>query len=312
MVLKGLVFIFLMIGFAVLFVWLAKESIIHNILKRTYDSMDAAARQRVQENRRMLVLLNRRKGFLYRIEQQLMFSGLVRRFTFLSPELWIVGNLTVSVVIYFTVLLVTGRFWWAVGAMAIIQVVRNLIMNFLMSRNYCSVNDNLLKFLDFLGNFSITAGEATSIFNQISKYVEEPLSSVLDECYYEAQTSGDASLALLSMAEKIEHPKFKELIRNIEISARYSADFALLVNSSRRAVREHLRTRQERKSLVKEAIVNMVILAGMSFIVLAAVEQLIEASIWTILLETLVGRICLMVLLIIFGLLYHQIRKLDK
>lgn len=181
-----------------------------------------------------------------------------------------------------------------------------------MSRNYRSVNDNLMKFLDFLGNYSITAGEVTGILNQISRYLEEPLKSVLDECYYEAQTSGDVSLALLSMAEKIEHPRFKELVRNMEISVRYSADFTALVHNSRRALREHMRTRQERKALVNEAMINMLILAGLSAVILIAVEQLIGASMKQILLYSLPGRISLTVIIVIFVLLYRKIRRLDQ
>ena len=181
-----------------------------------------------------------------------------------------------------------------------------------MSRNYKAVNDNLMKFLDFLGNYSITAGEVTGILNQISKYLDEPLKSVLDECYYEAQISGDTSLALLAMAEKVEHPRFKELVRNMEVSVRYSADFTALVHNSRRAVREHMRTRQERKALVNEALVNMLILAGMSVVILLAVEQLIGVSMRQLMLRTLPGRISLTVIIFIFGLLYLQIRKLDS
>lgn len=312
MIYKLIILFSLVVGFSLLFVWLARESIIRNVLKRTYDTMDAAARQRVQENRRLLGLLNGRRGLLYRIEQRLMYSGLVRKFPFLTPELWIVGNLAVTALVYFIILLLAKSFLAGLAGMAAVQLLRNMALSLLMGKNYRAVNDNLLKFLDFLGNYSITAGEATGIFNQISKYVEEPLKSVLDECYYEAQTSGDASLALLSMAEKIEHPKFKELVRNIEISARYSADFTLLVNNSRRAVREHLRTRQERKSLVREALLNMLILAGMSMVILASVEQLTEASIWSVLLNTAIGRICLGAILLIFGLLYGKIRRLDQ
>lgn len=312
MIYKLIILFSLVVGFSLLFVWLARESIIRNVLKRTYDTMDAAARQRVQENRRLLGLLNGRRGLLYRIEQRLMYSGLVRKFPFLTPELWIVGNLAVTALVYFIILLLAKSFLAGLAGMAAVQLLRNMALSLLMGKNYRAVNDNLLKFLDFLGNYSITAGEATGIFNQISKYVEEPLKSVLDECYYEAQTSGDASLALLSMAEKIEHPKFKELVRNIEISARYSADFTLLVNNSRRAVREHLRTRQERKSLVREALLNMLILAGMSMVILASVEQLTEASIWSVLLNTAIGRICLGAILLIFGLLYGKIRHLDQ
>ena len=299
-------------AFFMLFVWLGSESMIRRLMHRTFESMDAAARQRVHENRQLLTVLQERKGFLYRVEQRLVYSGLTSKYHFLTPELWILGNLVLSAAGYFIVLICSGSFLAALSVLVGMQVLRSGLESALMARNYRAVNENLMKFLDFLGNYSITVGEVTGILNQISKYLDEPLHSVLDECYYEAQTSGDVSLALLSMAEKIEHPRFKELVRNMEISLRYSADFTTLVSSSRRAVREHMRTRQERKSLVNEALVNMLILLGMSVVILVIVEQLIKTSMKQILFETLPGRISLAVIVTIFVLLYRQIRKLDR
>lgn len=312
MLLRVLLFLLLALAFSLLFIWLKRDGIIRNVLRRTYDTIDAAARKRVYENRRKVMLLNHHRGILQWLEQRLIYSGLVRRFPFLTPEMWILGNMAVSFVTYFGVILFTHSFLWGVLGIALLQLTGVLIISMLMGQNYRLVNDNLLKFLDFLGNYSITAGEVTGIFNQISKYMDEPLKSALAECYYEAQTSGDTSLALMAMAEKIEHPKFKELVRNIEISTRFSADFTVLVSYSRRAVREHLRTRQERKALVNEGFINMMILAGLSLVILLSVEKLINVSIWEILFHTLIGKVCSGIILIIFCMLYRQIRRLDR
>lgn len=312
MIWKVILLVCLVLAFYLLFVWLARESIIQNVLRKTYDSMDTAARVRSREKRRKLLTAEHSGGCLDKIERRLIYSGLSRKIPFLTPELWIVLKLMIGGSSYFAGLLLGGSLWWGFGAVLIGQILLRIQVNCLMARNYRSVNDNLLKFLDFLGNYSVTAGEVTGICNQISKYVDEPMKSVLDECYYEAQTSGDSSLALLAMAEKIEHPKFQELVRNIEISARYAADFKMLVNDSRRAVREHLRTRQERKNMMNEACINMLLLAGMSIIVLVMTGQLTEISIWKVLLNTMVGRVCMTVIGCILGLLFGQIRKLDS
>ncbi len=310
--LKIVLGICLFVFFFSLFLWLGFGRVIKKIMHRTLETVDAAARQRMHESRKLLLLPQERKGILYRAEQRLVYSGLTVRYGFLTPELWILFNLVVSAAGYFMVLICTGRFDAALLVLAVLQVLRHLLESILMAKNYRSVNENLIKFLDFLGNYSITAGEVTGILNQISRYLDEPLKTVLDECYYEAQTSGDVSLALLSMAEKIEHPRFKELVRNLEISVRYSADLTTLVNNSRRSMREHMRTRQERKALVNEALINMLILAVMSVVILLTVEQLIGTSIQQILLHSLPGRACLSVIGIIFMLLYLQVRKLDR
>lgn len=298
--------------FLMFFWWLRRERLVGKWIRYTFDSLDVAARERVHENRRQLLMLQRQKSFLYKVEQRLRYCGLMSRYRWLTAEMWILWNLAVCASGYFAVLFLSGSFIAALSVMIILRVFCHTAESMLMSRNYRSVNENLLKFLDFLGNYSVTAGEITGIFRQISRYLDEPLKSVLDECYYEAQTSGDVELALLAMAEKIEHPKFKELVRNIEISIRYSADFTALVKSSRRSVREYMRTRQERKGMMTEALINMLLLMGMSFVILVVVERLIGSPMKEILFYSWPGRIGLSVIIVIFIMLFAQIRKLNR
>lgn len=85
-------------------------------------------------------------------------------------------------------------------------------------------------------------------------------------------------MALLAMAERIEHPKFKELARNMEVSVRYCADFSVLVNSSRRSLREYLRVAQERRGMLREGAINLALLAGMSVVVLLIVGSFTESG----------------------------------
>lgn len=309
---KILLFMELSLAFGLLFWWIRKESIIHNVMHQAYENLEQAAAKRVGDNRRGMLLLNRPKGFLYGLEQQLLYSGLNRKFPILTPEVYITGNVLAAAILYVLFTLAGGAWWIGMAAILIFEVSVYLLQNLLILRNYNAVDQELLKFLDFLGNYSITSGEVTAILSQISSYLEEPLKTVLEECYYEAQTSGDTSIALLSMAEKIQHPKFQELVRNLEISMRYSADFTILVSQSRKSVREHMRMRQERKALAGEAWVNILILGIMTVVILKSVEALIGIPMEEILLRSWVGRGCLFGIGVILFLFYRQIRKMDR
>lgn len=312
MVAKIIIFGCLFTGFLLLFRRIRWLETVRRLMKQTRESMDEAARQRMLQSRRTLLSMQDERSLWVHVEQELQYSGLKRRFPSLTSENWIVGN-TVLVSASFSVLqLFVPEWWMALLGVAGLLGAELLIIVFLKAQAARSVEQNLLKFLDFLGNYSITAGEVTGIFNQVSRYVEEPLKSALDECYYEAQTTGDAGLALLSMAEKIEHPKFKELVRNMEISIRYCADFTTLVNSSRRTVREYLRMGTERKSMLREAAVNMILLLGLSGFIMLTVDGLIDTSVWQILFFTLPGRIALGVLCVIFLLFAGQIYKANR
>lgn len=309
---KMILYLELLLFFCFLFRWIQKESIIHNVIHKAYENLEQAAEKRIADNRTGMQLLRKRKGLVYRLEKQLLYSGITRRFPHLTPELWIVLHLVMCSVLYATSTIWIGTWWIGLIFVVLFEGSVFLFINLFISQNYNAVDGELLKFLDFLGNYSITSGEVTQILKQISPYLNEPLKTVLEECYYEAQTSGDAGLALLSMGEKIQHPKFKELVRNMEISMRYSADFTILVSQSRKAIREHMRMRQEQKALAGEAWVNILILAAMTVVILKTVEVLIGVPIQDILWGTWVGKGCLAGIVAILFAFYKKIRKLDQ
>ncbi len=284
----------LLAAFTGLFWWVRKTSLIHNVYLRA---------QRT---------LSKNTPLTRKLDAMLLYSGLSVRLPFLTTENWILLQLLFAG----GVVLVTGlcgiSFWVGVLVIVLFMVLQYIAVSALIAKNYKAVDENLLKFLDFLGNYSITSGEVTSVLYQISGYLDEPLRSALEECYFEAQTLGDTNAALLGMVQKIQHPKFGEVIRNIEVTMRYSADFTILVSQSRRSVREHMRMRQERKSLAKEAWVNMMILGAMTVVIFMTVENLVDVSIETVLFGTWVGRGCLLGIGVILLLFYRQVRAIDR
>lgn len=308
----GIIFLLLLVGFGLLFGKIRWLQMMGHLLQQTKEGMDEAARRRLLASRRQLLLLQRKQNIWYRLEQELHYSGWKRYFPFLSAENWLLSNVVAAATVFSVTLLLTEK-WLAAGIMTCIFVGLELVALWLCKlKEIRSVNDNLLKFLNFLGNYSITAGEITGIFKQVSRYVEEPLKSALSECCYEAQVTGDVSQALLAMADKVEHPKFKELARNMDISIRYCANFSLLVEGSRRSVREYLRQGEERKGMLREAVINMLLLFVMSVFALLTVDQLIEASVWVILWETIPGRGAVGIVSVVIVLLAKQLYQVHR
>ncbi len=306
---KGVLFLTLFLGFWFLFSEIRLVDHMAELMRKTRWDMDAAARQRALESRRNLLVLQQEHTLLYGLERELDYSGLRLRFPGLTSELWILGSLAAAACLFLFLSMSLGL-WAAVIGNGALLAGEFLILRCLRTANLRAVNEHLMKLLDFLGNYSITAGDVAGIFHQVSRYMEEPIKSALDSCYYEAQITGDTALALRSMAEKIEHPQFKELARNMEVSLRYCADFTALVAGSRRSLREYLRLSQERKGMLREALVNMVLLLGLSMVVLAAVGRMVQLSGLQILTGTVPGRIGLGVIGIIILLYIGQLQKM--
>ena len=217
---KGVLFVTLFLGFWFLFSEIRLVDHMAELMRKTRWDMDAAARQRALESRRNLLVLQQEHTLLYGLERELDYSGLRLRFPGLTSELWILGSLAAAACLFLFLSMSLGL-WAAVIGNGALLAGEFLILRCLRTANLRAVNEHLMKLLDFLGNYSITAGDVAGIFHQVSRYMEEPIKSALDSCYYEAQITGDTALALRSMAEKIEHPKFKELARNMEDQERF-------------------------------------------------------------------------------------------
>lgn len=307
-----LIFFLLYCGFYLLFLGFKQERLFRKLLKYTVSSIEVNERKRFVKNREQLARAERSYSFWNRMDRQLAYSGMRHRIPWMSAEILILVSIALGVGVFLlsmsftrdillSILAVMGLWGMEVG---MLKIAKGISMK--------GVDRDLLKFLDFLGNYSITSGELTGIFGQISKYLGEPLRSTLEECVVEAQTTGDLSVALLAMEDKIEHPKFCELVRNMEISIRYCADFDLLVKSSRRSIREYQRIGMEKKTMLREAFINISILLAMSFLIFVTVDGLIERSMWDILFFTIPGKICIGILGFVLILFLGQIYKLEK
>lgn len=308
---KGIIFLLLFAAFVIFFWKIKWLALITGLLKQTRENAEEAFGERLLENRRKLREIQKKYSLWSRIEQLLYYSGIRRYFPKLSAEWALAQSMAAGAGV---MLLAFGM--WNIKGMLIAGLLFYMseigALQLGRMRAKKSVNDNLLKFLDFLSNYSITSGEITGTFHQISKYMEEPLKSVLEECCFEAQTTGDVGLALLSMAEKIEHPKFKEFVRNMEINLRYCADFTVLVAAGRKSMRDYLRLREERRRMLQEGGINLLLLLAMSFFVLLAVDKLIEISIWNILFHTVPGWLALAVIGLIVLLFIWQLGGLER
>ena len=174
------------------------------------------------------------------------------------------------------------------------------------------VGDDLPRLLDLLGSFAVSGAVYSNIFGQISIYMNEPLRSVFDECAAEGRMSGDLSMALLSMADKIEHPQFKQLIRNMEITSRHGEDITGLVASTRRSLRDYIREASRRKTILRESAINMVLLMVMSLAVLAITASLSETTVESVLFGSIPGRISIGVIAGVGIMYFGQASKLYK
>ena len=251
----------LFLGFYLLFYQAQMLEWICGSLKKTQGDMDMAARLKALENKRRLAEIKEKYALWFRLKQWLYYSGIKQRFPGITPEFWVSGNLVVIGLVS-----LFSKIFLGIGEMIVITsafiAAQLLLMQYLRSRNMRAVNENLMKLLKLLGNYRITAPEVANVFHHVSRYMEEPIRTTLEECYLETLVTGDVGMALLSMEEKIEHPQFKAFARNIEIAVRYCADFTALINGSRHSMMEYLHFAQKKKTMLRNIALKTLLLIG--------------------------------------------------
>uniref|UniRef100_UPI004056E4DE type II secretion system F family protein n=1 Tax=Acetatifactor sp. TaxID=1872090 RepID=UPI004056E4DE len=299
------------------FYYLRKEKIITNTVMEAYEALDEASVKSAREAKRNILIQensrNKGTGKLVEWPRQLyIYSGLNRVFSSISFEMWSVIILASTALVYFVVLAITQTLFSALVFALLYFFLIILVQKILAFRNYKIVDEELLKFLNILENYSITNTEIISVFLRVSHYVPEPLKSVLEECYYDAQTSGDKSAALYALSNKIEHPKFKEFICNIEICVNYSANYKDIIERTKQIVMDEQKFRRERRSIANAQAVNMLLVSGGLLFALVISDSIISGSIWEILFHTPIGRGCMAFVAVIYAYFYYKIATVER
>ena len=309
---KVLLFVLLFAGFLCMCLWLKKSRVIRKGIEKGIKQLNSASLSREKYSAEKLHLVGRKKSFLERVNSRLVYSGIPRKLPFVTAEVWVLAVVLSGFIGYLVGFLVTRDFMLSLVIGVCITVLLPVIEYILGVRNYSAVDRSLMEFLNLLGNYSITSAEITGVFYVISRYFDEPLKTVLEECYYEAQTTGDTSGALINLAEKVEHPKFKEIINNVEISSRYSGNFSSIVKESRRLIQDYSRNKKERQSIIKDGIVNMLIL-GIMFVVMVVISgDLVGMSVMEIILGTMFGRVCVCLVAMIYAAFVFKVISINR
>lgn len=285
---RYVIFSSLFLGFVALFAYLYLGNALENFYRRTKNTLNKTNRENVLLMRKSLLENQDRNPFWFRIEKCMYFTGLKRRFPFLTGIQLV--TVCIGVVVLLSLILLPFGVGVALIGNAAFILGMSGVLYFLRKREWRQTGQCLMSFLDFLGNYSVTAGEITWIFEQIAPYMKPPVRAALEDCVVEAKMTGDVNMALLAMGDRVEHSQFREIVRNLEIGIRYLADFKALVNTCKHSLREYEKAVREEKSMATEGFVNLGLLLGMSMLSLLIVDKLIDQSIWHILFFSWIGR----------------------
>ena len=136
-------------------------------------------------------------------------------------------------------------------------------------------------FLNLLANYSTGNTEIISTFASIAYKFKPVLQSCLMECVQESQGSEGTIHALENLGKKIECRKFKEILKSLEISQRYSGGFATAVQALRRDTQGYIAEKKKLNELIKQNMMTLLIVVIAMIIMIGILGTTLGEDIWS-------------------------------
>ncbi len=245
-------------------------------------------------------------SFLYRIDRLLERSGLRNIIRVMNAELYILCSAAVYTVALVFIYLATGSLLIVISMLFVLIALSYIILYVLSGIYYSGLEKELMTFLNLVENFSKTEKDIVQIYKKTLFYVRDPLKTLISDFCSEAESSGNIQMAFDNIIYRVEHVKFREIMRNFQVCSKYEANYDTVVKDIRISMIDYLEIKNERKSIINNARAEIIILIIAAAGIVALFSE-ITSGLSTLLLETFIGNIiifyCCIVLVICFVLM---------
>lgn len=312
-VIKLLIFLFLFIfSFCTVKLCLEKH-LLRRSVKSIYGQLKKKEFQRVQAEERLRYEDGRqeKEKFLTKISMLIVRSNLNQIFPFISTEIYLFGTLVIALAVFLVTQSIFNLVTGILSAMLVI-LFSYMVLYFLSGHNYKKSEKSLLNFANLLENYSKTTDDIIGIFQKVLPYIENPIRDALEECCTKAFTTGKVSASLNELANKIEHEKFRELIRNLEICSRYEANYAEIITESKQNLREYMAAKEKRKEMQNNCKINIAIILFAGVFILNMISGMGQTSVFSVLMGSLIGNLIIVYCVLILGAVLFMFFSIDK
>ncbi|MCU6763049.1 Flp pilus assembly protein TadB [uncultured Roseburia sp.] len=136
----------------------------------------------------------------------------------------------------------------------------------------------LLPFLNLVDNFSRSEQDLFRILERTGRYLKEPLRSAVIACSRQAVMTGNRYDAVWELIYQIQHPKFQEIIRNLEICSRNEANYSEVLRDMRQSLQHYIAARREEKEISKEGRIQTAFILLMGVVMMGMLTAMTRIS----------------------------------
>lgn len=261
--------LFLAVGLTafLLLTCLKEHKVFSTVAGSVYEKAKEQEEERQSEQSRLLLIEGRQEktNLLYKLDLLVLQSNIRKIIPFASTEILLVLTIVLSAGGFAVATSITGT--WIFGVLGFIGIGFwcYTVLYFMALNNYRKTEESLMTFINLLENYSSM----------------------------EAEMTGDKGRAIRNLEKRIEHEKFKELIRNLEICSRYEANYGEVIKDSRSLLREYLAAAKERKAILNNARIEIAMIIACCGVVFWMMNDFTQTGILAVLLGNTAGNMIL-------------------
>lgn len=264
LILKILAAAFTFIGLYRCFVYLQVNSLLHRGVMNIYSRLSHATGNRRQVERQVKALYGEveRKDRLSHIEENIRYSGLARRYQFLTPELVMLFIIIIMSFIALVCMFLKLPWYMTVGAEIVAFIVIEMIFRKKRKERMKKTEDELLTFVNAVDGYAGMSDDIIHILENASGMLSEssPMREEIITAVASARNSGQESAALSILMANVEHPFFKTFIRNLEISSRNNANYKDIVSESRGILKGYIDNTKKLENIYRNGRIRMILM----------------------------------------------------
>ena len=283
------------------FRYVVNGKIVKTSLIMVYEKINMSGENRKKSEQMMRQMYGSygRRGVLNHIEDNLRYRGIQTKYQLITTELYLAGMIMVSAVIFLLSSILSGNMLYGAAAVAVLNLITELYFNSRRRLRYIRIEDELLPLINSIDAYSSVSDDIINIFEKSIPVLTGPLKDVIYSAVSAAKSTGNSSEALRQLEDSIEHPFFKKLIRNLEISSRHSANYHDIITECRYQLDEATGNEKKLEKIYKDGKfeIIVIIMCGIVCVLLAIVGVLNYdiKSFFTDMWMTLPGR-CILVM----------------
>ena len=254
----------------------------HNVVKRHIAKLtsDLAEQERLRDAEYKQIFEmegeTEDKSKMRRLTKALVQSGIKKAYPEMSAELFVVLVSGLCLIGGLGVGIIFGSSLYGIVAAAIVFMMVYLYMATMISKNEKALERDALKFVNLLENMSHTEQSIAEMLGKCVPYLNDPLKSSVEKCYYDMKTTGDVEGSLFRLADRTDYKQLKDVFNYLRVCSSHNENYSDIIQDNRDIIRMQLAFEKEKRSIKRSALTDMGIIGFAGILIVVITAQMVD------------------------------------